>query len=193
MRQPRWPPAAGAERGRTDEVDRADCAAHPGLPSIPREAAAHSIKTRPASQKGSIDRSDALRKRRKDALSMPRMSGARRLSHSSPRPGQRTSNAMSRTRVRTAETSREPRQPRRLEKRKNTTLRCPEGRTSNPADCALCHHDPLHCTRSGDAVAPGSLRTVITAPVGWPGDVPFHPAAESSVGTLARRARPRPG
>lgn len=69
MRQPRWPPAAGAERGRTDEVDRADCAAHPGLPSIPREAAAHSIKTRPASQKGSIDRSDALRKRRKECSS----------------------------------------------------------------------------------------------------------------------------
>jgi hypothetical protein len=193
VRQPRWPPAAGAERGRTEEVDPADCAANPGWPSIPGEVAAHSITADQASIRArSIVRTPCANAGKKLSAST-RCPGAHRVSQTPPRAdAQRTSNTTSRTRVRTAETSREPRQPSRLEKRKNTLVRCPEGRTSNPADCALCHHDPRHCTRSGDAAAPDPLRTVIPAPVGCPGTLACRPAAESSAGARSGGSNPGP-
>jgi hypothetical protein len=77
---------------------------------------------------------------------------------------QRTSNTRSRTRVRTADSSSEPRQPSRLEKRKNTASRCPgrphiqPGRVCAPSPQSDALH-PFRGCRLPPAVTYGHHRS----------------------------------
>jgi hypothetical protein len=122
-----------------------------------------------------------------ERLSPSAPSGGPAVSHGPDRPerrisGQRTFSTRSRTRVSRADSRSEPRQPNRLEKRKNTAPRCPRQPDDEPPE--LCAPSPpsgaMHPFR-------GSRRHPAAtyghpAPVGRPGSVAHRPAAEASAG-----------